>query len=77
MVMSIILKVPHLLIRKRGIDGGFFVFGDVSCKVVGVHRLKFCLFDFHKYVVSIMLPGLAHSDHSNQGDSGSSLLSRN
>lgn len=65
MVMSIMSKVRHLLIRNRGIDGGFFVFGDVSCKVVGVHRLKFCLFDFHKYVESILLPVFAHSDHSN------------
>jgi hypothetical protein len=29
-------------------DGGFFVFGDVSAKVPGSHRLQFSLFDLHK-----------------------------
>jgi Velvet factor len=27
-------------------DGGFFVWGDISCRVLGKYRLKFSLFDF-------------------------------
>lgn len=29
-------------------DGGFFVFGDISVKAQGAHRLRFSLFDLHK-----------------------------
>ncbi|KAF2089540.1 hypothetical protein K490DRAFT_37519 [Saccharata proteae CBS 121410] len=28
-------------------DGGFFVFGDISVKQAGLHRLKFSLFDLN------------------------------
>lgn len=45
----------HKLKHANNIDGAFFVFGDISCKVVGTHRLRFSLFDLHKYVYSIML----------------------
>ncbi|OJD40524.1 velvet factor [Diplodia corticola] len=31
-------------------DGAFFVFGDISIKLQGEHRLRFSLFDIHKYV---------------------------
>ena len=30
-------------------DGGFFVFGDISCRNLGHYRLQFNLFDFDKY----------------------------
>ncbi|KAL1652249.1 hypothetical protein SLS58_000376 [Diplodia intermedia] len=33
-------------------DGAFFVFGDISIKQQGEHRLRFSLFDIHKYVPS-------------------------
>ncbi|KAE9986483.1 hypothetical protein EG327_004296 [Venturia inaequalis] len=38
----------HRLKDTTNIDGAYFVFGDVSCKETGTHRLKFCLFDLHK-----------------------------
>lgn len=34
------------------LDGGFFVFGDVSVKKLGEHRLLFSLFELHKCVHS-------------------------
>lgn len=30
-------------------DGGFFVFGDISVRKAGKHRLRFNLFDTDKY----------------------------
>ena len=33
------------LIKLIGIDGGFFVFGDLSVKVEGVFRLSFSLYE--------------------------------
>ncbi|KAF2841847.1 hypothetical protein M501DRAFT_355104 [Patellaria atrata CBS 101060] len=38
----------HRLKDVNNTDGGFFVFGDVSCKVVGTHRLHFSLYDLRK-----------------------------
>ncbi|KAF2434621.1 hypothetical protein EJ08DRAFT_657346 [Tothia fuscella] len=38
----------HRLKDTNNQDGGFFVFGDVSVRVTGRHRLHFSLFDFHK-----------------------------
>ena len=32
------------------LDGGFFVFGDISIKLLGKHRLNFSLFELQKYV---------------------------
>jgi hypothetical protein len=32
------------------LDGGFFVFGDISIKVAGKHRLNFSLFELRKWV---------------------------
>lgn len=32
----------------RGLDGGFFVFGDLSVKIEGEFRLKFTLFEMRK-----------------------------
>lgn len=32
------------------LDGGFFVFGDLSVKVEGCYRLRFSLFEMRKYV---------------------------
>ena len=29
-------------------DGGFFVFGDISCRKTGTYRMQFNLFDFDK-----------------------------
>ena len=29
-------------------DGGFFVFGDISCRKIGSYRMQFNLFDFDK-----------------------------
>ena len=29
-------------------DGGFFVFGDISCRNIGQYRLQFNLFDLEK-----------------------------
>lgn len=31
-----------------GLDGGFFVFGDLSVKLEGEFRLKFTLFEMRK-----------------------------
>lgn len=33
------------------VDGGFFVFGDLSIKVEGEFRLKFTLFEMRKYAL--------------------------
>jgi hypothetical protein len=38
----------HRLKDTNNQDGGFFVFGDVSCRTTGTHRLHFSLFDLHK-----------------------------
>jgi hypothetical protein len=38
----------HRLKDTNNQDGGFFVFGDVSCRATGTHRLHFSLFDLHK-----------------------------
>lgn len=35
-------------ILTRGLDGGFFVFGDISCRSLGLYRLLFTLFDYAK-----------------------------
>lgn len=59
----------HRLKDTHNIDGAYFVFGDVSCKEAGSHRLKFCLFDLHKYVDCTSLVELTHSNHV-QGDKG-------
>lgn len=34
----------------KSIDGGFFVFGDISVKTPGTHRLRFTLMELQKYV---------------------------
>jgi hypothetical protein len=39
------------------IDGGFFVWGDLSVKVEGDFRLKFTLFEMRKWVVLQFAPG--------------------
>ena len=44
-------------------DGGFFVFGDVSVKKVGEHRLLFSLFELQKYVHS---PSCLHEPNLTQ-----------
>lgn len=33
---------------SMGLDGGFFVFGDLSVKIEGDFRLKFTLFEMRK-----------------------------
>lgn len=53
----------HRLKDTTNIDGAYFVFGDVSCKETGMHRLKFCLFDLHKYVEFISLGELPRPNH--------------
>ncbi len=35
------------------VDGGFFVFGDLSVKLEGEYRLLFSLFEMRKYVVCL------------------------
>jgi len=35
---------------NQTIDGGFFVFGDLSIKIEGEFRLRFSLFEMLKYV---------------------------
>lgn len=38
-----------LLLMIRAIaDGGFFVFGDISIRVLGRHKLNFSLFELRK-----------------------------
>ena len=37
-------------------DGGFFVFGDISVKIPGEHRLSFSLFELRKYVIYPVSP---------------------
>ena len=34
------------------LDGGFFVLGDVSVKLLGKHKLVFSLFELQKYVLA-------------------------
>ncbi|KAF2478520.1 velvet factor-domain-containing protein, partial [Neohortaea acidophila] len=36
----------HRLKDVNNADGGYFVFGDISCKRIGFYRLQFNLFDF-------------------------------
>ena len=36
-------------------DGGFFVFGDLSVKKLGEHKLLFSLFELNKYVCSTIV----------------------
>jgi hypothetical protein len=71
------ISSPLIANHPRNVDGGFFVFGDVSVKVTGMHRLKFCLFDFQKYVLRIPYLGSAWTDGSVQGHSASQLLGGN
>ncbi|BAE58216.1 unnamed protein product [Aspergillus oryzae RIB40] len=40
------------LAELTGLDGGFFVFGDLSVKVEGDFRLKFTLFEMRKDMVT-------------------------
>jgi hypothetical protein len=40
------------LILNCSVDGGFFVFGDVSVKTPGTHRLRFTLMELQKYAVA-------------------------
>lgn len=37
-------------------DGGFFVFGDISCRKTGTYRLQFNLFDQEKLVSPFISP---------------------
>lgn len=30
------------------LDGGFFVFGDISCRKIGMYRLQFNLFNYER-----------------------------
>jgi len=34
------------------LDGGFFVFGDLSVKIEGEFRLRFSLFEMLKWVIT-------------------------
>ncbi|KAF2657934.1 hypothetical protein K491DRAFT_714063 [Lophiostoma macrostomum CBS 122681] len=43
-------------------DGGFFVFGDISCKVQGSFRLHFSLFDLRKDTNEVQYLGCITSD---------------
>jgi hypothetical protein len=47
----------HRLKDTNNQDGGFFVFGDVSCRQVGKHRLHFSLFDLHKETREVIFLG--------------------
>ena len=40
--------------RNLCLDGGFFVFGDLSVKVEGDFRLRFNLFEMRKYVKELV-----------------------
>ena len=41
---------PHLGTNVDDVpDGGFFVFGDISCRRTGTYRLQFNLFNYEKY----------------------------
>lgn len=42
------LKVPYWSLLIWDLDGGFFVFGDLSVKVEGEFRLRFSLFEMRK-----------------------------
>lgn len=33
------------------VDGGFFVFGDISARKIGQFKLRFSLFDTAKFVI--------------------------
>ncbi|KAF4554852.1 Velvet factor-like protein 1 [Elsinoe fawcettii] len=45
-------KGPRLLTRRL-VDGGFFVFGDVSVKRLGEHRLLFSLYELQKETLQV------------------------
>ncbi|QDS75032.1 hypothetical protein FKW77_006059 [Venturia effusa] len=55
----------HRLKDTENIDGAYFVFGDVSCKETGMHRLKFCLYDLHKETKEAHFLGTITSDTFN------------
>ncbi|KAF2237201.1 hypothetical protein EV356DRAFT_511918 [Viridothelium virens] len=64
-------------------DGGFFVFGDLSVKIVGEHRLHFSLFEMRKlqgqvvYLTSITSDLFTVSPHKDwKGLDESTVLSR-
>ncbi|KAI9692390.1 MAG: hypothetical protein M1822_006621 [Bathelium mastoideum] len=64
-------------------DGGFFVFGDLSVKIVGEHRLHFSLFEMRKethevvYLTSITSEYFTVSQHKDwKGLDESTVLSR-
>jgi len=42
------LKVQRKSLLTGDLDGGFFVFGDLSVKVEGEFRLRFSLFEMRK-----------------------------
>lgn len=42
------LEVPYWSLLTWDLDGGFFVFGDLSVKVEGEFRLRFSLFEMRK-----------------------------
>ena len=46
-------------------DGGFFVFGDISVKVAGQHRLQFSLYELRKDTVEVACLGSIVSDSFN------------
>ncbi|KAF2460676.1 velvet factor-domain-containing protein [Lineolata rhizophorae] len=52
----------HRLKDVNNADGGFFVFGDISVRVTGTHRLMFSLFSYSKQTESVHFLKSIHSE---------------
>lgn len=58
-------QITNLSEADRCVDGGFFVFGDISLRSLGTHRLKFDLYNLEAYVCQkTPLCAIPRSQHS-------------
>lgn len=55
---------PQIIRSSLALDGGFFVFGDLSVKVEGEFRLRFSLFEMRKYVMPLGPRSASSTDSS-------------
>ncbi|KAF2720333.1 hypothetical protein K431DRAFT_92572 [Polychaeton citri CBS 116435] len=84
---QLIGQTSSSLHRLRDLDNqesGFFVFGDLSCRKLGEYRLKFSLFEMHKFDGGVYMQGSVFSEpfkviqaKNHTGMSNSTPLSRN